>query len=70
MSNRNPQSRSRTDAMLKSALGAIICEALADPSVVEIMQNPNGELWIERAGFGRESQGFILTPEKPNALFG
>ena len=68
MTKRNSQSRSRTDAMLKSALGPEICDALADPSVVEIMQNPNGELWIERAGVGRESQGLILAPEKAERI--
>ena len=68
MSNRNPKSRSRTDAMLRSALGPEICDALADPAVVEIMQNPNGELWIERADVGRESQGLILAPEKAERI--
>ena len=68
MTQRNAQSRSRTDAMLKSALGPEICDALVDPAVVEIMQNPNGELWIERAGIGRESQGFVLAPEKAERI--
>ena len=68
MTQRNSQSRSRTDAMLKTALGSVICDALADPSVVEIMQNPNGELWIERAGLGRESQGLILPVEKAERI--
>ena len=68
MTQRNAQSRSRTDAMLKSALGPKICDALADPAVVEIMQNPNGELWIERSGVGRESQGLILPAEKAERI--
>ena len=68
MTQRNAQSRSRTDAMLRSALGPVICDALADPKVVEIMQNPNGELWIERAGIGRQSQGLILAPEKAERI--
>ena len=68
MTQRNAQSRTRTDAMLRSALGPAICDALADPSVVEIMQNPNGELWIERAGIGRESQGHILLAEKAERI--
>lgn len=68
MTQRKSQSRSRTDAMLKTALGSVICDALADPSVVEIMQNPNGELWIERAGLGRESQGLILPAEKAERI--
>ena len=68
MTHRNVKSRTRTDAMLKSALGPQICDALADPSVVEIMQNPNGELWIERSGIGRESQGLVLPPEKAERI--
>ena len=68
MTQRNSQSRSRTDAMLKTALGTVICDALADPSVVEIMQNPNGELWIERAGIGRESHGLVLPAEKAERI--
>lgn len=68
MTQRNAQSRSRTDAMLRSAFGSVICDALADPSVVEIMQNPNGELWIERAGVGRRSQGQVLEPEKAERI--
>ena len=68
MTQRNSQSRSRTDTMLKTALGSVICDALANPIVVEIMQNPNGELWIERAGIGRESQGLILAPEKAERI--
>jgi type IV secretion system protein VirB11 len=54
--------------MLKTALGTVICDALADPGVVEIMQNPNRELWIERAGLGRESQGLILPAEKAERI--
>jgi len=68
MSNRHAQSRLRTDTMLRSAFGPGICAALADPSVVEIMQNPNGELWIERASAGRESQGVVLAPEKAERI--
>ena len=68
MTQRNAQSRSRTDAMLRSAFGSVICDALAEPSVVEIMQNPNGELWIERAGVGRRSRGQVLKPEKAERI--
>jgi len=61
MVDRNNQSRSRTDAMLRSAFGKLICDALADPSVVEIMQNPDGKLWVERAGRGRLTHGTVVT---------
>ncbi|MEO6012134.1 MAG: P-type conjugative transfer ATPase TrbB [Devosia sp.] len=35
---------------LEDALGPAICIALADPSVVEIMLNPDGRLFVERLG--------------------
>ncbi|MBB3458839.1 type IV secretion system protein VirB11 [Rhizobium sp. BK313] len=35
---------------LQNALGDHLCLALDDPSVVEIMLNPNGRLYIERLG--------------------
>ncbi|NNE42190.1 MAG: P-type conjugative transfer ATPase TrbB [Marinicaulis sp.] len=40
--------------MLRTAFGDSIIAALSDPSVVEVMVNPDGALWIERHGGGRE----------------
>ena len=37
---------------LQDALGDRLCAALDDPTVVEIMLNPNGRLYIERLGQG------------------
>lgn len=68
MVERHAQSRSRTDAMLRSAFGKVICDALSDPSVVEIMQNPDGKLWIERAGRGRLTHGTIITTEQAERI--
>ncbi|CAN7615994.1 P-type conjugative transfer ATPase TrbB [Phenylobacterium sp. LjRoot164] len=34
-------------------MGPVVAAALADPSVVEVMVNPDGAIWIERAGEGR-----------------
>lgn len=68
MTQRHAQSQARTDTMLRSAFGPFICEALTDPSVVEIMQNPDGELWIERSGIGRKSQGQVLSPEQAERI--
>ena len=61
MTERNAESRLRTDTMLRSAFGPTICDALADPTVVEIMQNPDGTLWTERAGKGRFCNGPVIT---------
>jgi type IV secretion system protein TrbB len=43
----------RRRAMLKSAFGAVIAEALADPLVIEVMINPDGRLWLDRLDQGR-----------------
>lgn len=43
----------RRRAMLKTAFGPVIAEALADPQVVEVMVNPDGKLWLDRLDEGR-----------------
>ncbi len=48
---------------LRDALGAAICSALDDTSVVEIMVNPDGRLFVERLGQGME----ILAALEPGA---
>lgn len=42
---------------LQNALGDRLCVALDDPSVVEIMLNPDGRLFIERLGHGMSPAG-------------
>jgi type IV secretion system protein VirB11 len=49
----------RQQESLYHALGPLIAEALARPDVVEIMANPDGTLWVDRAGVGREKIGRI-----------
>ncbi len=58
---RDVGSQKRTAEMLTTALGEQIMDALADPSVIEIMINPDGRLWIERHGEGRLDTGSALT---------
>src|SRR3569833_1057322 len=48
--------------MLRTALGPDIARALDDPDVVEVMLNPDGLLWVDRLGSGREPLGIRLTP--------
>ena len=45
---RNSESSDRRRAMLRTALGARIAVALADPAVIEIMVNPDGYLRLDR----------------------
>ena len=43
--------------MLRTAFGPAIAAALADPTVIEVMVNPDGRLWIDRASVGRQDSG-------------
>ena len=47
----------RRRQMLRTAFGPTIAAALADPTVIEVMVNPDGRLWIERASIGRQNTG-------------
>ena len=38
----------RTLAMLRTAMGEDIAQALDDPKVIEIMLNPDGHIWVDR----------------------
>lgn len=47
--------------MLRTALGGAIAEWLADPSVIEVMLNPDGRLWVDRLGSGIADSGIALA---------
>jgi type IV secretion system protein VirB11 len=51
------EAQGRRRQMLRTAFGPTIAAALADPSVIEVMVNPDGRLWIERAAVGRVDSG-------------
>ncbi len=61
-SNFSPVTASRTLEMLRSAMGPMIGAALDDATVIEIMVNPDGKLWLDRHGEGRICTGEIITP--------
>lgn len=50
----------RRKAMLKTAFGPVIAEAMAESQVVEIMVNPDGRLWLDRLDTGRHDTGTVL----------
>ena len=50
---------SRGARMLRTALGPAIAAWLEDPSVVEVMLNPDGRLWVDRL-----SSGLVETEER------
>lgn len=51
------RSHPRLVRKLQQALGETLCAALEDKTVVEIMLNPDGRLFIERLGQGLEDAG-------------
>lgn len=52
----------RSNRMLRTALGPAIAAHLDDASVVEVMLNPDGRLWIDRLTGGLEDTGARLSP--------
>ena len=52
---------SRGARMLRTALGPAIASYLEDPSIVEVMLNPDGRLWIDRLSGGLEDTGRTLS---------
>ena len=55
----NESVRQRQTQSLYHSLGPLIGAALSQPDVVEVMANPDGTLWIDRHGTGREKIGTI-----------
>ncbi|MHA7777921.1 P-type conjugative transfer ATPase TrbB [Roseibium sp. M-1] len=58
---RNGESRRRLIAGLEDSLGSTILSALSDEAVVEIMLNPDGQLFIERVGRCMEPSGEMTS---------
>lgn len=56
----HPETLDRRRAMLRSAMGKHIAEALADPVVIEVMVNPDGRLRLDCLGEGRIDTGVRL----------
>src|ERR1700727_146877 len=48
--------------MLRTALGPAISGYLEDSSIVEVMLNPDGRLWIDRLSGGLEDTGCRVAP--------
>jgi P-type conjugative transfer ATPase TrbB len=55
-------SQSRLMDMLATALGPAVTSYLNDPSVVELMLNPDGKIWIDQLGKGRSYTELLLSP--------
>ena len=57
----NPEGMTRGVRMLRTALGPVISRLLDDPSVVEVMLNPDGRLWADRLSEGLGATGERLA---------
>jgi len=54
-------SAERLITMLTTAVGPEMGELLRDKQVVEVMLNPDGKLWVDRLGRGREFTGLTVA---------
>ena len=54
------ESHCRLIDMIESAFGLVIGSLMKDDSVIEIMLNPDGRLWVERLGQGRIGTGHVI----------
>jgi type IV secretion system protein TrbB len=61
-SHHNSEGLARGARMLRTALGPAIARFLEDTSVVEVMLNPDGRLWIDRLSEGLSDTGERLSP--------
>lgn len=64
----NEEQRERLLVKLRRELGTTILAALADESVLEIMLNPDGRLWIERFGTGKYQAGTMLASQSESIV--
>lgn len=61
----NPEGRARSSRMLRTALGVAISRFLDDPTVIEVMLNPDGRIWVDRL-----TNGLAETQEMLSAADG
>jgi P-type conjugative transfer ATPase TrbB len=59
--SRKSEAISRGARMLRTALGPAIAAWLEDPTVVEVMLNPDGRLWVDRLTEGLKDTGERLS---------
>lgn len=68
MPKRTAETLIRTETMLRTAMGDAIATALDDDSVVEILVNPDGKLWLDRHGAGRSHDGVFVSPHEAERI--
>ncbi len=61
--NRKQATYERGARMLRTAFGPAISNLLLDKSIIEVMLNPDGRIWVDRLSEGLEDTGERLAPE-------
>lgn len=64
----HPEADHRRRTMLRTAMGPAITEALADPTVIEVMVNPDGALRLDRLGEGLVDTGVHMHPSEAERI--
>lgn len=66
---RSPETGTRQQAMLRTAFEGPVREALEDAGTQEIIANPDGSVWIERAGCGLvRAAGHLGAPARERII--
>lgn len=65
---RNDDTQRRVVEALRHAMGATIRAGLDDPDVIEVMVNPDGRIWFDRIGQGREPTDQVLSPADAESI--
>jgi type IV secretion system protein TrbB len=64
------QSMHRKLEGLRRDLGPEIMRELADPTVIEVMLNPDGKVWRDRLGEGMSEIGYVMPESQSEKLLG
>ena len=62
LSAHHTETESRRSSMLRTAFCPVVREALEAPETIEVMANPDGSVWIEKAGIGVVISEHTLAP--------
>lgn len=64
------QRQAHLQEKLRRELTVPVCGWLGNPDVIEIMANPNGEVWLDRLSVGLERTGVVLSEAQIESAIG
>ena len=64
------ETRKRLEEKLTRECGSVFMQALRDPAVIEIMLNPDGKLWLDKAGEGMIFTGYEMPRSVAESMLG